>query len=81
MIKDINKYFKNESNLYSNQETLGYREMFIRIVVKEWVIQCKEEILFDECNQVLVNFHAKLCYDCWCNRCSVVHVPENKKKF
>ena len=79
MIKDIKKYLKNESNFYDNQEILDCREMFRGIVVKKWVIQSEEEILFDECNKILVKMFVKFYHDCLYNRRNIMHELENRK--
>ena len=53
------KYFKDRGNFYADQEMLDYRQIFIGVLVKEWVIQTEEEIFFDGNNEVLVKIHIK----------------------
>ena len=47
-------YFQNESDYFTNQETLGHREMFIGIVAKNYAFHSNNGIKFDENNKVLV---------------------------
>ena len=49
------------------------------ILVKEWAIQSKEEILLDEHDEVLANFCFKMHDDCQRNRIKIVHESENQK--
>ena len=54
MLNDINKYFNNDNDYYTNQQLIGHIDMFRGVVVKEWVVGNDDNINFHACNKVLV---------------------------
>ena len=49
MENNIKKYFNNEENFWTNQQTLGMREVFRVIMVKHWASIPVESIDFNQC--------------------------------
>ena len=48
MIKDTKKYFQFHNEFCTNQEILGFRELFRGISLKGWFIQCNDVLLFEQ---------------------------------
>ena len=80
MLNDINKYFNNNEDYYTNQQMIGYRDLFRGVVVKEWVIENQNNINFYAYNKVLVKSCVQFYNECWKRRCVVLHDPEVQKK-
>ena len=57
------------------------REVFIGVIVKEWVAMHNERINFSQCNKVLVDHVVSLYGMCWNKRCEVLHNPEVQKQY
>ena len=47
ILRDIIKYFNDDENCYANQQTIGCKDIFRGVIVKEWIVG-------NECG---VNFH------------------------
>ena len=80
MLNDVNKYFNNNDDYYTNQQLIGHRELFRGVVVKEWVIENQNNINFHAYNKVLVKSCVQFYHECWKRRCVVLHDPEVQKK-
>ena len=48
ILNDAEKCFNREEFFYTNQQLLGFREVFIRFIVKEWVYLPCESIGYDK---------------------------------
>ena len=80
MLNDINKYFNDNEDYYTNQQMIGHRDLFRGVVVKEWVMKNHNNINFHAYNKVLVKISVQFYHECWKRRCVVLHDPEVQKK-
>ena len=79
MINDVRKYFNKESNYWTNQQVIGMREVFRRVVVKFWVALPLESVNFSKYNKILVRKAVELYSSCWREQYNVLHSPEYEK--
>ena len=70
---DIEKHFNDEINLYTNQQVLGMREVFIEVATKEWVPMTHESIYKSKQNKVLTQKGVSLYCVCWNQMCAVLN--------
>ena len=65
MLKDVNKYFNNEDDCHTNQQLIGYKDLFRCVIVKDWVIDNCNSANFYPHNKVLIENCVKYYHDCW----------------
>ena len=80
MENDIDKYFNEEENFWTNQQILGMREVLRGIIVKDWASMQLESMDFSQCNKVLIKNTVDFYFEYWRNRCMVLHAPESIKQ-
>ena len=75
MITDAQRYFRGEDQFHTNQKRIRMKELFRRIVVKEWVMLLQESTCFRSHDKVLIVMCANLHNECWKKRYVIFHEP------
>ena len=76
IVNDIFEYLKNKSNFVTNQEALGFHNVFRGIVVKNWI----DNELDYKYNKIIIYEAVHFYYKCWLQRCEVVHEEQHQKR-
>ena len=53
MMKEIIKYFNDDEDCSTNQQTIGCKDMFRGIIVKEWIVGNEDYVSSHTCNKIL----------------------------
>ena len=80
MLRDIIKYFNYDDNYYANQQIIGYKDMFMGVIIKEWVAGNEHGVIFHNYNKILIKCCVQFYVECWKRRCVRLHSPEVKMK-
>ena len=67
------------SNLCTNQQALGMREVVRGVVVKSWIALPSERMHFRVHNKIVVREAVEFYSACWRERCKVLYSPEHEK--
>ena len=68
MLKDVNKYFNNDDNYHTNQQLIGYKDLFRGFIAKDWVIDNYNSANLYLHNDDFIENYVKHCYECWKRR-------------
>ena len=79
IIKDVSKYFNEESNFWTNHQVLVMRDIFRGVVVKSWVALLLERLNFIACDNIITLEVVKFYSEYWRERCKALHTPEYEK--
>ena len=63
-LKEINEYFNNDDDYYTNQQLIGYIDLFGGVIVKEWAMGNYNNINFHACKKVLVKSCVQFYHEC-----------------
>ena len=54
VLHEINNYFNNDNNACTNQNLIGHRDLFRRVIAKEWVVSNQKHIDFRSYDKAIV---------------------------
>ena len=78
MMKDLKRYFDAEGQLCTNQHKIGMKNLFRRMIVKEWVDNNQNDIYCLEHNKEIVKSCVHFYHECWKTRCVELHKEGNQ---
>ena len=78
MMEDLKRYFVDEDHLCTNQQKIGMKKLFHRIIVKEWVDNNQNAIDYLECNKEIVKLCVHFYHECQKTRCAESHKEGNQ---
>ena len=79
MMEDTNKYLNNEDYYLTNQQLIGYKDMFKRAIFKDWVVGNSNSVKFHLHNKVWIE-HCVKHYHEFQKRSVALYSPDVQKK-
>ena len=80
MVNDVNKFFDNSNDYYTNQQLIWCRDLFRVVIVKEWAMGNHNIGKLYACNKVLVKICIYFYHVFWKVICVEWHDLQVQKK-
>ena len=68
-MKDIIKHFNDDEDICTNQQIIGFKDMFRGVTMKEYVSGNEHCVDFQIYNKILIKFCVQFYVECWKRRC------------
>ena len=64
-MKDIIKNFNDDEDWFTNQQMIGFKDMFRGLIVKQWIAGNEHCVNFHIYNKISTNYCVKFYVECW----------------
>ena len=54
MLRDAINYFKDDENVYTNQQIIRHKDTFRGVIVKEWIAGNEHDVSYHNYNKILI---------------------------